>query len=344
MPLEITRNDLIKMEVDGIVNPTNPHMFSTEGLDGLIHKTAGPALRNATKSMGLCAVGQVKLSKAYNMPAKYILHTVGPIWKDGNHGEEAFLISCYKNALKLAFDEGFESLAMPLIASGSFGYPKDKVLNIAIATIGEFLLKHDMMVYLVVYDKKSFELSEKLFSSISTFIDDHYVEENIIYSSSSLECLEDSYISSERSSIFQSNEVKKKSQKKLHKSKLQKRKLEDLMNHLEESFSEMLLRFIRERGIFEADVYKKANIDRKHFSKIRNNKDYRPSKETVLAFAIALELSLDESKDLLNTAGFAFSSSSRFDLIVQFFIEETDYDIFKINEALFAFDEKTLGV
>ena len=344
MPLEIVRNDLIKMHVDGIVNPTNPHMYGTEGLDGLIHKTAGQALRTETMTLGLCSVGQVKLSRAYNMPAKYIIHTVGPIWKDGNHGEEALLISCYKKALELAFHEGFESLAMPLIASGSFGYPKDKVLNIAIATIGEFLLKHDMMVYLVVYDKKSFELSEKLFKSISTYIDDHYVEEKIVYRSTNKEYLEDPWLSSESSSVFQSNEVSNKVSSLSSERKIKKRKLEDLINHLEETFSEMLLRFIREREIYEAEVYKKANIDRKHFSKIRNNKDYRPSKETVLAFAIALELSLDESKDLLNTAGFAFSSSSRFDLIIQFFIEERDYDIFKINEALYTFDEKTLGV
>lgn len=335
MPLEIIRNDITKMHVDAIVNPTNSNMFGTAGVDGTIHRIAGPELREETSKIGICEVGEAKLTKSFNMPSKFIIHTVGPIWKDGSQGEEDLLANCYKSSLKIALDRKFESIAFPLISSGTFGYPKDKALSTAITTIGEFLLKHEMTVYLVVYDKKAYKLSEKLFSTIKEYIDDNYVDEHRMYEREACNVLEESRCSS---SICIEKEIT------LSKSISIRRILDDVVNHIDETFSEMLMRLIDERKMNDSEAYKKANVDRKLFSKIRINKDYGPSKPTVLAFAIALELNFDETKDLLLTAGFALSDSSKFDIIIKFFIEEGDYDIFRINEALFAFDQKTLGV
>ncbi len=335
MPLEIIRNDISKMDVDAIVNPTNAQMYGTAGVDGAIHKLAGPNLRQETGKLGKCEVGEAKLTKSYNMPSKYIIHTVGPIWIDGQHGEDELLANCYKNSLNIAMDNHLESIAFPLISSGTFGYPKDKALRIAISTIGEFLLNHDLLVYLVVYDKKAYQLSGSLFSSIKAYIDDNYVDQHKT-SRKERRIVFDESIHLEEMSMVIGDLVSP--------SKKEKRKLEDIVKHIDDTFSEMLLRLIDERGLNDPDVYKKANVNKRHFSKIRNDKFYQPSKPTVLAFAIALELNLDETKDLLLKAGFALSNSSKFDLIIKYFIEEGIYNIFEVNEALFAFDEKTIGV
>ena len=178
MPLEIIRNDITKMKVDAIVNPTNAQMYGIAGVDGAIHQISGPKLKEETDKHGNCEVGESKLTKSYNMPSKFIIHTVGPVWKDGKHGEDELLANCYRNSLSIAMDNQLESIAIPLISSGTFGYPKDKALRIAISTIGEFLLNHDLLVYLVVYDKKAYQLSEMLFSSIKEYIDDNYVDEH----------------------------------------------------------------------------------------------------------------------------------------------------------------------
>lgn len=335
MPLEIIRNDITKMQVDAIVNPTNAQMYGIAGVDGAIHQLSGPKLKEETDKLGRCGVGEAKLTESYNMPSKYIIHTVGPIWKDGQHGEDELLANCYRNSLNTAMDNQLESIAIPLISSGTFGYPKDKALRIAISAIGEFLLNHDLLVYLVVYDKKAYQLSEMLFSSIKEYIDDHYVDEHQFSQSIKSKRVTESDYLEEMSMVI--GEL-------VSPSKKEKRKLEDIVKHIDDTFSQMLLRLIDERGLNDPDVYKKANVNKRHFSKIRNDKFYQPSKPTVLAFAIALELNLDETKDLLLKAGFALSNSSKFDLIIKYFIEEGIYNIFEVNEALFAFDEKTIGV
>lgn len=328
MPLEIIRNDITKVHADAIVNAANKSLLGGGGVDGAIHKAAGPQLLNECRKLGGCETGQAKITKGYNLPAKYIIHTVGPVWKDGKSNEENLLADCYKNALKIAKEYKLESIAFPLISAGAFGFPKDKALNIAIFEIREFLINNEMTVYLVVYDKSAFKLSEKLFSSIAQYIDDHYVESQF----------------KKRRSIYeeeiQTIELNLEDASYLYKSE---RKLEDIINNVDDTFSQMLLRLIDEKGMTDSETYKKANIDRKLFSKIRNDISYQPSKPTAIAFAIALELSLDESKDLLLRAGFALSNSSKFDLIIQYFIQEENYNIFEINEALFEFEEKSLG-
>lgn len=337
MPLEIIRNDITKVYADAIVNAAKPSLLGGGGVDGAIHQAAGPELLEECKTLGGCQVGQAKITKGYGLPAKYVIHTVGPVWQGGNHNEEKLLANCYKNSLALAKEYNLESVAFPLISTGAYGYPKDKALKTAISVIGEFLLSHDMTVYLVVFDKASFMLSEKLFLSIKQYIDDKYVEEHpfnrfrrseVKMAEPSMEYpMGDSMLLAMKSSTPQKG----------------KHSLEDMLNQMDETFSQMLLRLIKEKGMTDSETYKKANIDRKLFSKIRNDVNYKPSKPTAIAFAIALGLSLDETRELLRKAGYALSNSSKFDIIIQYFIEEGNYNIFEINEALFAFDQSLLG-
>lgn len=324
MPLEIIRNDITKVHADAIVNAADPSLLGGGGTDGAIHKAAGPELLAECRDLGGCKAGEAKITKGYDLPAKYVIHTVGPVWRDGSSGEEKLLADCYKNSLKLAKQHKLESVAFPLISSGTFGYPRDKALSAAISAIGEFLLKNDMTVYLVVYDSASFMLSEKLFSSIKQYIDDNYIEE--------------------RASNFGREMIRENiARNSANAVRRPERSLDDVVRNLDETFSQMLLRLIDEKGMKDSETYKKANIDRKLFSKIRNDIYYKPSKQTAVAFAVALELNLDESRDLLARAGFALSKSCHFDIIIQYFIEHGNYDIFEINEALFAFDQNLIG-
>ena len=336
MPLEIIRNDITKVHADAIVNAANPSLLGGGGVDGAIHRAAGPELLAECRALGGCKVGQAKITKGYKLPARYVIHTVGPVWHGGNSNEEKLLADCYRNSLALAIEHNLESVAFPLISSGAFGYPKDKALKTAIMVIGDFLLSNDLTVYLVMYDKAAFKLSGKLFSSIAQYIDDNYMEEHpynlrdILYE----EHRDIEFYSDDSLLITESSDLAIK----------QKRRLEDVVIQMDETFSQGLLRLIDEKGMTDADTYKKANIDRKLFSKIRNDINYRPSKPTAVAFAIALKLNLDETKDLLAKAGFALSRCSKFDIIIQYFIERGNYNIFEINEALYAFEQNLLGI
>ena len=341
MPLEIIRNDITQVHADAIVNAANRSLLGGSGVDGAIHKAAGPELLAECRTLGGCKVGEAKITKGYRLPAKYVIHTVGPVWHGGGADEEKLLADCYRNSLALARQYELESIAFPLISSGAFGYPKDKALKVAIAEIGDFLLQHEMTVYLVVFDRASFALSEKLFASITEYIDDNYIDLHPVGDRNRREliCMQEevleeaSYEASLSAAYMPAPAAPLK----------RKRKLADVVKQLEETFSQMLLRLIDEKGMSDAETYKRANIDRKLFSKIRNDIHYKPSKPTVLCFAIALRLNLDETRDLLLKAGFALSHSSKFDIIVQYFIEEGNYNIFEINEALFAFDQGLLG-
>jgi O-acetyl-ADP-ribose deacetylase (regulator of RNase III) len=337
MPLEIIRNDITKVHADAIVNAANSSLLGGGGVDGAIHRAAGPEMLAECSSLGGCEVGQAKITKGYKLPAKYVIHTVGPVWQNGNNNEEKRLADCYKNSLALAKEHNLVSVAFPLISSGAFGYPKDKALKTAISVIGEFLLNNEMTVFLVVYDMAAFRLSEKLFSSIKQYIDDKFIEEQPLNRRRKLKerhQLKESYI--DDSTLF-SMEAPAPARKR-------KRSLDEVIKQMDETFSQMLLRLIDEKGMKDTDAYKKANIDRKHFSKIRNDIDYKPSKTTAIAFAIALKLNLDEMKDLLQKAGFALSHSCKFDIIIEYFIVDGNHNIYEINEALFAFDQKLLGV
>ena len=340
MPLEIVRNDITKMKVDVIVNAANESLLGGGGVDGAIHRAAGAGLLAECKILGGCKTGKAKITGGYNLPAKYVIHTVGPIYNDGKHGEKVLLESCYRESLALAKEYQCETVAFPLISSGVYGYPKDQALKVAIDVISDFLLENEMMVYFVIFDKAAYKISEKLFSDIAEYIDDNYVDEHTNYSRERIRM-------NALPPMAPRTRRKKTDDDFLEmcdcKAMLAEDDLDAKLKQIDESFSQMLLRKIDEKGMTDAECYKKANIDRKLFSKIRSDVHYKPSKPTALAFAISLELSLAETEDMLRKAGFALSHSNKFDIIIEYFISKGNYNIFEINEALFAFDQSLLG-
>lgn len=329
MPFEIVRNDIVNMKVDAIVNTANPRPIIGAGTDKAVHDKAGARLLLARKEIGNIAVGEAAITPAFDLDANYVIHTAGPIWKDGRSGEEELLAYCFRNSLGIAKKKACESIAFPLISTGSYGFPKPLALQIAVREISSFLMENEMQVYLVVFEKQSFELSEKLFKSVSSYIDANYVSDKM-----NLE--------------YGTSKVRRRNYEEmlLHESSYEITvripNLDGMLENLDKGFSETLLALIDRTGKKDSEIYKKANVDRKLFSKIRNNADYRPSKTTAIAFAIALELDLDETSDLLSRAGYALSQSSKFDVIVRYFIENKKYDIFEINSALFRFDQPLL--
>ena len=337
MPLQIIRNDITKMSVDAIVNAANTSLLGGGGVDGCIHRAAGPELLAECSTLHGCETGGAKITKGYRLPCKYVIHAVGPRWRDGKHREQELLESCYRTSLNLAKENGCQSVAFPLISSGIYGYPKDQALKVAVDTISTFLLENEMMVYMVIFDRKAYQISGKLFADIAAYIDDRYVEEHTdrraeqrrrLEALSEESCFEAALAPMPPETICESYSGQS---------------LEEALGQMDESFSEMLLRKIDESGMTDAQCYKKANIDRKLFSKIRSDKFYKPSKPTVLAFAIALELSLAQMQEMLSKAGFTLSHSSKFDIIVEYFVERGNYNVYEINEALFAFDQSLIG-
>ena len=476
MPFHIIRDDITRLHVDAIVNAANTSLLGGGGVDGAIHRAAGPQLLEYCRGLGGCEVGQAKLSPGFRLPAKWVIHTVGPVWQGGKRGEEGFLSACYRNSLALALERGMSSVAFPLISAGAYGYPKDQALDLAVREIGGFLLEHEMDVTLVVFDEKSYQLSAQRFKDIRSYIDrflpdtprtprNNRMERD--WARASMEKQTDaaapapsapSYAQApsapsgqapypsqpeplpEHSALPSAARASAKRAKKPLFSRLRRKQgesaqaaeadfesasaaqapqpiqtaaredsapgspfpaalkpvsaeagpgaeetwicpgckgrnigrycsrcgsprpleaqgffaeealegasamdLSERLRQLDESFSQMLLRKIDESGMSDAACYKRANVDRKLFSKIRSDPNYRPSKPTVLAFAIALELSLPETRELLMKAGFALSHSSKFDVIIEYFILHRNYNIFEINEALFAFDQNLLG-
>ena len=324
MPIQIVRNDITKMNCDAIVNAANQTLLGGGGVDGAIHRAAGPELLAECKTLGGCHTGEAKITGAHRLPCKYIIHTVGPVWLGGGRHEEEKLISCYRNSLKLAEDYHCDSVAFPLISAGAYGYPKEQALQIAVSEICKFLIHHDIMVYIVVFDKDCFQISKRLIHEITEYIDECYVEAHYEDNTTRLFTY-----------LFDDDEPEYHQRAPLN--------LRDAIGQIDESFSEMLMRKIDEKGMTDVQCYKKANVDRKLFSKIRSNPQYKPKKTTAAAFAVALELPFDEAKDLLSKAGYSLTHSNKFDIIIEYFIKKGEYDIFTINEALFEFDQVLLG-
>lgn len=395
MPLTFLRADITTLSCDAIVNAANTKLLPGGGVCGAIFKAAGfLPLALACRKIGSCAVGDAVMTKGFKLKAKAIIHTVGPVYGKDPANQERLLGDCYRNSLRLAAENGFESIAFPLISSGIYGYPKDEALSIATNAIKDFLQasETDMQVFLVVYDKASFEISRTLYEDIRSYIDerevrrpaanrmpedgaanmpfgapapddfgvdaapapntfpgntgkhDYAADENLQRDETAhlqAKSLPRTKPLSDRQTNASSEAVCEQASMSLLDA-LRDRSLADLLDRKSETFSEMLLRLIDEKGMTDVEVYKRANIDRKLFSKIRK-KDYVPKKATVFALIIGLRLNMDEARDLLSRAGFAFSESLRFDIIIEYFIEHNRYDIYEINETLFAFDEALLG-
>jgi O-acetyl-ADP-ribose deacetylase (regulator of RNase III)/DNA-binding phage protein len=339
VPFQIIRNDITKVKADAIVNTANPKPCIGSGTDSAVYAAAGAdALLEARKKIGDIAPGEAAYTEAFALDADYIIHTVGPAWIDGEHGERDILRSCYQNSLALAKNLKCKSIAFPLIATGVYGFPKDEALNIALAEIGKFLLTHEMKIILVVFDRKALELSEQLVGGIEQYIDEH-----------SARMLRDMEYGAPISDIRRRRAAKQTEPEEMADEALlceapeAAKSLDEVLNDAGETFQQRLFHLIDESGMDDVTVYKKANIDRKVFSRIRCKEDYKPKKKTALAFAIALKLDLEQTQDLLSRAELAFSPSSRFDLIVTYFITNKNYDIYEINAALFKYGEPILG-
>ena len=355
MPFTIIRNDITKLHVDAIVNAANTELQMGGGVCGVIFKAAGAdKLQNACNNLAPIQTGEAVITEGFNLLAKYIIHTAGPVYQDGKQGEEALLQACYTNSLELAVRYECESIAFPLISSGIYGYPKAGALSIATNAIRDFISEHDLRVSLVVFDKEAFQISKELVDAVKSYIDEHYVEEREL-TRRELLYLEEEALADEgtpkgkafggamiKEAAFIDAKLLARSAVPTAKRKIGA-KLDDIIGNLDEPFSVMLFRLINVTGRKEPEIYNRANIDRRLFSKIKNNADYVPSKSTVLAFAIALELTLDQTEDLLERAGFALSHSRKFDVIIEYFIQNRKYDIFEINEVLFSYDQPLLG-
>jgi O-acetyl-ADP-ribose deacetylase (regulator of RNase III)/transcriptional regulator with XRE-family HTH domain len=319
------------MDVDAIVNAANTRLQMGGGVCGAIFRAAGPAeLQAACDALAPIETGGAAITPGFQLPAKYVIHAAGPVYDSRNKAQsEAYLRSAYTESLKLASAHRCSSIAFPLISSGIYHYPKAEALRVATAAITDYLNGdgHDLAVYLAVFDKAAFAASQALLGEVDSYIDEHYVDAHQKPRRDFLAvekmALEDSY-----SCLLGS---------------LQAPGLDERIKHLDEPFSDTLLRLIDAKGKTDVEVYKRANLDRKLFSKIRTGKGYTPKKATILALAVALELTLAETDDLLERAGYALSHASKFDVIVEFFIAKGNYNIYEINEVLFQYDQPLLG-
>ena len=345
MPFEIVRNDITKMRVDAIVNSANPRPIVGLGTDSSIHQAAGPKLLLARQKIGSIAPGNAAVTPAFRLDAKYVIHTVGPVWRDGSFGENQLLRNCYDNSLKLALENRCQSIAFPLIATNNYGFPKETALQIAVSAFSAFLMEHEMTIYLVVFDQSAFRLSEKLFHSITSYIDQHYVDawEKATYrpernaKSQIIRRRRDMDFAAEHCAVEEALPCAPISYAAASLS------LDEFLKKKDTGFTEKLLSLIQEKGLKNSTVYKRANISKQHFSKLIHDPDAKPSKPTAIALALALELDLEATRDLISRAGYALTNSSTFDLIIRYFIEHKQFNVIEINIALYEFDQTLLG-
>jgi O-acetyl-ADP-ribose deacetylase (regulator of RNase III) len=352
MPFNIIHNDITKMNTDAIVNAANSNLLQGGGVCGAIFQAAGAELlQKECSSMGVCPVGSAVITKGYHLPAKFVIHAVGPIWRGGKQGEAELLAKAYRSSLELAKEYRLASISFPLISSGIYGYPKEEALHIAMSAVSEFLRYHEMDIYLVVFDREAISIGETLFKEINHYMEAYYDEGEDHKARRQSRRNQHEFQQIFEADILGDGDFKEfpvqsgayEAAESQSAPGCIPRSLDDLVKNMEETFSEMTLRLIDEKGKTDVEVYKKANIDRKLFSKIRSNKNYQPKKNTAIALAISLELSLDETKDLLMKAGYTLSMSNRFDVIIRYFIEHKSYDMFRINEVLFAYEQPLLG-
>ena len=355
MPFLMISNDIAKVTADAIVNPANRNLLQGSGTSRAIYQAAGEQeLTAACEAIGRCDLGRAVCTPVFGLPAKYVFHAVCPAWQGGGFGEAEQLASAYHSALKLAAKYHCESVAFPLLSSGNYGYPKEQAFRIAVDTITQYVMEHDLTVYLVLYDRGSLDVSRKLFASVEEYIDDHYVAQNDESyqfdrrrreSAERRRRLEEATALADREYPAQecAPPVFAAAPPPPATTPMAARSLKNLMDNLGESFTTRLLRLIDERGLKDSTVYKQSNISRQHFSKIQCNRDYNPKKKTVLAFAVGLHLSEDETIDLLKSAGYAFSDGSKRDWIVRYCLEQKIYNINQVNTLLFQWNQEQLG-
>lgn len=340
MPLHIVQKDITTMNVDAIVNAAKTSLLGGGGVDGAIHRAAGPQLLEECRTLGGCETGDAKRTKAYWLPSRYVIHTPGPIWRGGGHGEEALLRSCYRRSLEEARDADCRSVAFPLISSGIYGYPKEEALRVAREAITQFLdeTDEDMDVYIAILNRSEYRIEDRLYEELL-----HYLRTQLSPDDIDLWNVPELSVPMPAMLGSPAADVEFARPQPASGAPFRKLDLQNMLDEQEEGFSRRLLRLIDESGMKDAECYRKANVDRKLFSKIRSNPDYRPKKSTAVAFALALQLPLEETRKLLESAGYALTRSSKSDIIVEYCIERGVFDVRRVNEALFAFEQPTLG-
>lgn len=315
MPFEIVKNDICNMQVDAIVNAANPQTFTDHNINYGLLQRARKQLFNFRKKNSNLTYGDAVITRTYKSNSRYVVYTAPPVWQDGEHNEEALLKQCYQKSLSLALKHRCKSIAFPLLPSENNTFPKELAFRIAINAFSQFMLNHEIQIYLITPDNPCNFLPKTLKDSLQKYIAEHYTPEN-------------HYPLPLLSAVTV-----------LHPKDPCARELEYLMDKLEETFSEALIRLIDQKGLKDSAVYNKARIDRRHFNKIINNKNYQPRKSTCLALAFGLELNLDETRDLLGTAGYALTHSSPADILIEHYINEHDYNLENINPILAAFNQ-----
>ncbi len=340
MPFQIIRNDITKVKADAIVNTANPEPTYASGTDGAIYKAAGARkLLAERKKIGNIAPGTVAVTPAFALSAKYIIHTVGPAWVDGKHGEFEILENCYRNCLEKARELKCRSIAFPLIATGVYGFPKDKALQVALSVIQPFILEHSMKVILVVFDPKSFELSGHLIENVREYVDAHYVEETVRDEYGTFHERErrrrrvyDDDLSMGELTISSAIVPRRPAPKK----EPSKKSVAEWVASPELTFQQRLFEIIDERGLTGPQVYRNY-ISKQVYSKIQADADYHPNKFTAIALCLSLHLSIEETRDLIGRAGWALSPSSKPDLVVLGCIQNGEYNLLEINVILYDF-------
>ena len=356
MPFRIVRNDITKMHTDAIVNTANDQPTVGTGCDSAIYKAAGyeELLNYRKEKIGVVPEGEAFITPGFHLPVRYIIHAVSPLYRGGGEGEEEKLRSCYRRSLALAKEHGVRSIAFPLISTGGFGYPKEEGMRIAVDEIHAFLLKEEMEIFLVVFDDKATNLGEKLYPGLDSYIDRHYVEEKRSEEYGA-------YVGTTRPAAagpaaaqdtggLPVEEIKERRRRSeaaeedaqemlaeplcLDFEEEHESRLEERMRHLSDTFSQYLMYLIQSRHMENADVYKRAIVDKKIFSKIKNNVNYHPQKLTALCLCVGAKLNLDESKDLLARAGYALSPCDKTDIIFSYFIENGIYDMIELDIQL----------
>lgn len=336
MPFKIIRNDLTKMQVDVIVNTANPKPTYSSGTDSAVYKAAGKEeLLAERKKIGYMNEGEVAITPGFRLPAKHIIHAVSPRYIDGNSGEEKKLRDCYKKSLALAAKYECKSIAFPLIATGSFGYPKEEGMRIALDEINAFLMKQDMLVYLVVFDTAATKLGLNLYPDLEAYINHNYVcdkreeeyreynvyrREREVVEANLSPCPSQAFseFDDEYYDFLEKNETA----------------LQERMEHMTDTFQEYLMYLIQSKGFTNAEVYNRAIITKQLFSKINKNPQYHPDKGTAMRLCIGAKLNMDETIDLLARAGYALSPCDKRDIVFSFFIEKEVYDMIEIDIVL----------
>ena len=348
MSFKIIRNDITKMDTEAIVNTANRHVAVGPGCDYAVYTAAGydELLKYRAEHVGPVEEGEVFITPGFDLQAKYIIHAVSPRFVDGDKGEEEKLRSCYKKSLQLAKESNIKSISFPLISTGGFGYPKEEGMRIAVDEINAFLLGNEMEINLVVFDAKSTALGEKIYPELEAYIDQNYVETRdeeeygyACFGSAPKE--RDSFRLRFAYSPRQSEQVEEYScampveeETAFDFEEQHESKLEERMRHISDTFSQYLLYLIQSKGMENSEVWKRAIVDKKVFSKIKNNANYHPNKITALCLCVGAKLNLDETKDLLARAGYALSPCDKTDIIFSYFIENQIYDMIELDIQL----------